>query len=177
MTMARETFLVDVMLIKLGRWLRVLGYDCRIPDPEDRIEVRDRNLADAAIKEGRILLTMDRELSRMAGSSGAKAVLIPSDLSHIKKQLKFLFKNSILDPGILCSISFLETNTRCTTCGAELEVVNKEDFEKVRKMPGWIRGRHSQVWVCKSCKQIYWKGSHWRKIIKTLEELKEEFLT
>lgn len=173
--MAEETFLVDVMLIKLGRWLRVLGYDCKIPNPEDRVEIQDRNLAEDAIKEGRILLTMDRELSNMAGSLGAKAVLIPSELSHIKKQLKFLFKNSLIDPGILGNISFLEKKTLCTTCGGELEVVKKEDFEKVRSIPEWIRERHPRVWVCKICKQVYWKGSHWGKIIKTLEELKEEF--
>ena len=173
--MARESFLADVMLIKLGRWLRVLGYDCRIPDSEDRIEIMDRNLAEVALREGRTLLTMDRELSRMAESLGAKAVFIPSSLSHIKKQLKFLFKNSIIDLGILGNTSSLDQYARCTTCGGELEVVKKDDFGKVRNLDEWTRERHSQVRVCKNCKQVYWKGIHWGKIIKTLEELKEEF--
>ncbi len=173
--MAQEKFLVDAMLIKLGRWLRILGYDCKIPDYNNKYEIMDVHLAESALKEGRILLTMDRELSKMAQFSGTKVILIPSNLSHIKKQLKFLFKKSLIDSSILKNIESLDKSTRCVFCGGKLKLFQKQDFGKVENMKDWVRARHSQVWSCTSCKQIYWKGSHWKKIIEMLQEIKNEY--
>ena len=172
--MVQKSFLVDVMLIKLGRWLRILGYDCNIPNPDNREEIQDAFLASTAKKEGRVLLTMDRELSKEAEKHGTEVILIPSNLCHIRDQLRFLFKKSILDPAILNEIENLDLKTKCARCGGELELISKENFNQVQNLNDWIRERHSQVWVCKSCKQVYWKGSHWKKMIVTLEEIKSK---
>ncbi|MGC8839517.1 MAG: Mut7-C RNAse domain-containing protein, partial [Anaerolineae bacterium] len=56
------TFLLDGMLGRLARWLRILGYDAAFePDLEDAQLVR------RARAEGRILLTRDRDLARRRG--------------------------------------------------------------------------------------------------------------
>ncbi len=50
--------LCDHMLGSLARWLRLMGYDTAYPEPGP-----DRDLIDRARKEGRILLTRDKELA------------------------------------------------------------------------------------------------------------------
>src|SRR5207245_3517686 len=56
--------LCDHMLGSLARWLRFMGYDTAYPPPAP-----DRELVDCARREGRILLTRDKELAaRVSGS-------------------------------------------------------------------------------------------------------------
>jgi len=50
-------FIADVMLGKLARWLRILGYDVAYDPNAD-----DEALVQRAVNEGRILLTKDRRL-------------------------------------------------------------------------------------------------------------------
>ena len=64
-------FIVDCMLGKLTRWLRILGHDVsyyRIAD--------DRKLIDLAESEKRILLTCDIELYQQAITQGFEADII-----------------------------------------------------------------------------------------------------
>ena len=58
-TMADDVrFLCDEMLVGLGRWLRIAGYDTAIAD----CGRRDRDLVEHAHAENRVLLTRDRRL-------------------------------------------------------------------------------------------------------------------
>ncbi|MCS7109589.1 MAG: Mut7-C RNAse domain-containing protein, partial [Candidatus Micrarchaeota archaeon] len=87
----RKKFLVDVMLIKLGRWLRILGYDCRIPNSN---EIDDDALLEIAKNEKRILLTMDRKLAERKSAVGV--IYIPSNNNSAKAQLEYLIRNKII---------------------------------------------------------------------------------
>ncbi len=54
----RPRFAVDEMLGTLARWLRVMGYDAVYEKDHN-----DDEIVDIAKREGRILLTRDRELA------------------------------------------------------------------------------------------------------------------
>ncbi len=157
-------FLTDVMLIKLGRWLRILGLESASPALDRAEEIDDDALIFRAVKEKRILLTMDRELARRAVASGAKAVLIPSKMIDVEEQLAYVFKET----GITADL--LQEKVLCTRCGRALFPATADEVKG--RVPGDVSETHKEFWMCGSCGQVYWEGSHWRNIKKTVEKMK-----
>ncbi|MEM4222151.1 MAG: DUF5615 family PIN-like protein [archaeon] len=72
-------FICDAMLAKLGRWLRMAGYDTKIASNKEK----DEEILDKAIKEDRIILTRDKNLSRYK-----IAIYITSD--NLQEQLEHI---------------------------------------------------------------------------------------
>ncbi|HON34757.1 MAG TPA: Mut7-C RNAse domain-containing protein [Methanothrix sp.] len=105
----RETeqrgFLVDLMLLRLGRWLRLLGQD--VANPENDC---DGALLGQAKREGRILITRDKRLFSSCSAAGVEGILIRS--SQISEQILEMAERGIalrIDPQ------------RCTLCNNPLE--------------------------------------------------------
>ncbi|MEM3408425.1 MAG: Mut7-C RNAse domain-containing protein [Candidatus Micrarchaeia archaeon] len=174
---AGKKFLVDIMLIKLGRWLRILGYDCKIPKDN---EISDEDLLDIAEKENRTLITMDKSLSERKTKIGI--IHIPSEFNSVKAQLEFLIKKKyIANPMTEGNIEEkVESSVRCSKCGSILFEITKEELndsykKKIEKNKREDIDRalssYNLFWICKDCHQIYWKGSHWKKIIEFLSKL------
>ncbi|MEM4133767.1 MAG: Mut7-C RNAse domain-containing protein [Candidatus Micrarchaeia archaeon] len=172
-----KKFLVDIMLIKLGRWLRILGYDCKIPKES---EIEDEDLLDIAEKENRTLITMDRSLSKR--KTKTSIIYIPSEFNSVKAQLEFLIKNKyIANPIVGGNIEErVESLVRCSKCGSILFEITKEELNDIYKKKIEKNKRedidkalssYNLFWICKNCHQIYWKGSHWKKIIEFLSKL------
>jgi len=144
-------FLVDAMLGKLARWLRIIGYDAAY---EPGLE--DSDLIEKSRREGRVLLTRDAPLFRRAAALGVPSFLIRS-----------------LDiPGELTEISGLlggegPAGSRCPACNTPLAEAEKGS------LPCGSVPDVQPVWVCRTCGKIYWRGSHWRRISETLKVLNE----
>jgi uncharacterized protein with PIN domain len=99
-----ERFLVDLMLLRLGRWLRLLGQDVANP-----IDTSDDDLLDQAKREKRTLLTRDKRLAKTCQSQAIECILIRSP--HLPEQLLVMVQRGIL----------LELNPqRCTLCNCPL---------------------------------------------------------
>lgn len=138
---ARQRFLMDFMLMRLGRWLRLIGQDAANPCGKS-----DSELLRQAKKEGRTIITRDRELFRACQRANAPCILIRS--SDIALQLQEMAATGIsmhLDP------------IRCTLCNGLLEAMNE--------FPGGM-----PRWRCRDCQKIYWKGSHWKRMEMMLQE-------
>jgi len=103
-----ERFLVDQMLMRLGRWLRILGRDVANPNNAD-----DRELMERALAEERTLLTRDRRLAESCLAAGISCILIES--SALEEQLKELSKKGI---------TFELKPVRCTLCNNPCEGSN-----------------------------------------------------
>lgn len=102
---------MDQMLMRLGRWLRLLGQDVANPDAED-----DRKLLQKAIREDRVLITRDRKLAGACRSLGAGCILIES--SSLPDQLLEMEKHGIA----------LDLNpSRCTICNCQLAEIETEE--------------------------------------------------
>ncbi len=100
-----QRFLVDLMLMRLGRWLRLLGQD--VANPQDG---SDDRLLLQAIKERRTIITRDNRLFLAAPGAGASCLFILS--SKISDQLLEMAKAGVplrLDPQ------------RCTLCNGLLQ--------------------------------------------------------
>jgi len=153
-------FLIDGMLGKLARWLRLLGYDV---DYEK--DVSDSQLISWADSRGCVLLTSDIMLHRLAVARGVKSYLVKGGseaerLSRVAKRF-----NLNLDVNLQTS--------RCPTCGSPIKPVSKTSV--IGKVPLTTYRAYRQFWVCinPNCEKIYWKGSHWKKIYENLSKAKK----
>ena len=143
-------FLLDGMLGSLSRWLRIGGYDT-----EYRKDTLDDALIEEALADDRILLTRDRGLIKKARIRGVEAIYVENGdenaLSQLTKELGI-----ILDPML----------ARCPKCNHPVEKVTKADVEG--KVPEGTFKTVDDYWVCSGCGGIYWRGSHWPRIVETL---------
>jgi uncharacterized protein with PIN domain len=138
-----EQFIVDHMLMRLGRWLRLLGMNVANPDDAD-----DQKLLQIAKQEHRVLLTRDRKLANTCFSKDVDCILILS--SDIEHQLSEMAEHGII----------LELNPkRCTICNNLLDQEIQSYSEK-------------ELWICQACGKAYWKGSHWTNMEKVLEKIR-----
>ena len=153
-------FIADGMLGKLTRWLRILGYDVEFKPYEE-----DEKLLDLAKKTGKVLLTSDIELYKKAVKLNIKAFLV-NGKSEVENLAKISEKFSLnLD------IEEVE-ETRCPKCNFKLKMVSPEEVRD--KVPKTTLKTYKEFWVCTNpkCGKVYWQGSHWKKIGKTLKEVK-----
>jgi len=149
----RPRFLVDSMLGSLSRWLRITGFDA-----EYRRDADDEDLLGEASASGRVLLTRDRALAARAAKRCVKALLLemedPADqLAAVAASLKLK-----LDPS----------SSRCPKCNGALVEADKERI--VEQVPEASLAAFNEFWVCRECGSVFWRGSHWEKIVSTLEK-------
>lgn len=146
-------FILDAMLGSLARWLRICGYDAEYPG-----NISDEELIRLASSEGRILLTRDELLYRKAMREGLESFLVEGERdAEMLRSVARRF-NLKLDPE----------KSRCPLCGAELKAADKETVKD--KVPTRTLKAYEDFWICNSCGQVYWKGSHWRSILEIVEE-------
>jgi uncharacterized protein with PIN domain len=156
--MSELKFIADGMLGKLTRWLRILGQDVEYAGSMD-----DSKLVYRAAKENRILLTRDVELYRHAIAKGIDAFLIENsdqtaDLPNLARRFKI---NLEVDVRL----------SRCPKCNSKIKPVSKKSV--VDRIPSTTSSRYSEFWQCQGCSQIYWHGTHWKRIDKALEEARK----
>lgn len=151
-------FLADVMVAKLGRWLRILGIKTEITKERD-----DHAILIEAREKGLTLITMDWELAQKANKIGVDVVVIPYDYDMPRQIATILKKYSIPIEGF-------EERTLCTKCNGSLRTVTSKDA--AGKIPEDITKRFAKLWQCTECGQFYWEGSHWKKINEMIEKVK-----
>jgi len=152
MNPGRMKFLADVMLGRLAKWLRILGYDTLyFRDMEDRELIR------RALQDDRVLLTRDRELSRR---DGFRVLLI--DAEDLESQLAQILKTMNVEPRIGDEI-------RCPLCNRVLEDISRQDIED--EVPRYVWKTHREFSRCPGCGRIFWKGTHWDRIRERLRRV------
>jgi uncharacterized protein with PIN domain len=152
-------FIADGMLGKLARWLRMLGHDVQYYRDSE-----DKKLLEMAQSEKRVLLTSDLELYHRAKTHGAKAVFVEAGDGAAKlADLANLF-------GFRLEIDL--SISRCPKCNEMIRAVSKEMV--INQIPELTSRYYDEFWKCLGCGQVYWRGAHWKKIEKTLEEAKRK---
>ena len=146
--MKSEKFVVDRMLGKLARWLRILGYDSLYPDADDS------ELIEIGKREERILITRDKELASRCSNS----MLIRT--FTIEDQLGEMLKNGL-------TIDENKMFTLCPLCNSVLQRIDKNNVQG--KIPQKSFENADKFWYCENCSKYYWKGKHWTDIKKKIE--------
>jgi uncharacterized protein with PIN domain len=145
-------FIVDGMLGRLAKWLRILGYDTAYFPHLD-----DDQLVRLARAEGRLLLTRDGGLARRRG---LQCLLIESD--YLEEQLG----------QILAELALAGEHpfSRCPVCNTPLQKVEKSELEG--RVPPHIFRTHKDFSLCPNCDKIYWPGTHWTRMQEKLVEFR-----
>lgn len=146
-------FISDVNLGKLARLLRMCGFDTLYNNSYD-----DHYIARLAAGSGRIVLTRDRRLLKY--NDIIYGYWLRSDDPH--KQLK-----EVLDRySIYESINEFK---RCIRCNGFINKVDKETISDI--LEPLTKKYYNEFYRCDSCRQIYWKGSHYEKMKNYLDSL------
>ena len=148
-------FLLDGMLGKLARWLRMLGHDVLYS-----VQFDDSELLELAKKEERVLLTKDFELYKRAIGRGLDAYYVEGKteaerLAEVAKRY-----------GLQLTMDM--DKSHCPICNTKLQATPKEQLEE--ELEESTFKFYDKFWRCPNCSQVYWQGAHWKQITQTLTE-------
>lgn len=133
-------FICDAMLGKLVKYLRILGLD---------------TIYITALTELNSFKSVDEPpyfftKRKMQNASYKESIYIQSD--NVMDQLKEI--KGIIKPYINPE-TFMN---RCIRCNTLLSDAKKNDIEML--VPEFVYHRYNHFKTCRSCKKIYWEGSH-----------------
>lgn len=139
-------FVADAHLGGLARLLRMAGFDTLFDN-----RGHDKEIADIAARDGRIVFTRDRELLKRRNVTHGCYVhaLMPA------RQFREIMERLDL---ARCTQPF----SRCLECNAPLRSIDKADV--LDRLPASVRDRQQRFTTCDACHRVYWKGSHWRRM-------------
>lgn len=144
-------FVVDTMLGRLAKWLRVMGLDAHYQSAYEKMEIEN------LVKKGRILVTRNRVLT----DSLKPSILILSD--KVQGQLMEIKRNGLLPKT---SKNWFK---RCIECNVPLKSVQIDHAQG--RIPEYIISQHIEgIHYCPSCKRYFWPGSHRIKMLKQIKE-------
>ncbi len=141
-------FICDGMLGKLCKLLRIIGIDCAYSNEGMAIVVTAR-------KEGRVILTCNNLLRKREGVFFIEAV-------KPEEQLREVVETHGLWDEIM-------PFSRCIVCNQELIPVRKHEVKG--RVPYYTYQNFDDYAECKKCNRVYWKGSHYQKMLKEVEEI------
>jgi hypothetical protein len=150
----RQTrFVLDTHLGRLAAYLRLMGFDTLY-----RNDASDEELADISQGERRILLTRDRGLLKRSRVTHGYCVRAADP----QQQLLEVFGRFDLHGAA-------RPFTRCLRCNGLLLPVPKEAVG--HRVSPLAAERYDQYAQCESCGQIYWPGSHHRRMQQLVDRV------
>jgi uncharacterized protein len=148
-SMDESRFVADVMLGRLARWLRALGYDTLYFR-----DAPDRWLLAVALAEGRRLLTRDAALARRAREAGLRvhAETLDAQIREVTAALRLVPDRAL---------------SRCLECNGRLAPVAAEVVR--HRVPRYIFETQQEFGMCPDCERVFWAGTHVAGIQRRLE--------
>ncbi len=151
-------YMVDAMFGKLGRILRLLGFDTKIANSQ----LADTEIETLTLNEDRLLITHDHAFYQKMAHQNNPAYFLKELGLH--NQVLALFRHLALDPAILIQIANHERLSRCTKCNAPVAFIAKQAILDVLREG--TANKQEVFWRCtnETCRQVYWIGGHWDKL-------------
>ncbi|HFD79595.1 MAG TPA: twitching motility protein PilT [Gammaproteobacteria bacterium] len=146
-------FVVDCNLGRLARYLRLLGFDCLY-----RNDYSDDDVATISQQQHRIVLTRDRRLLHRRIIDHGLFVRSDRPKEQVREVLKRLDLYRLARPL-----------SRCTRCNGRLQRVRKARVDA--QLEPKTRLYYDDFLQCEDCGQVYWAGSHHRRLGALIEEL------
>lgn len=148
----RETkFVLDVHLGTLARYLRMAGFDTVY-----RNDLDDPEIAAIAGEEKRIVLTRDIGILKRNEVRRGYWVRNTDPDKQLKEVVKRFHLNTELNPF-----------KRCIRCNGVIRKVPKQDVFHL--LPSATKKNYTDFSRCADCGNIYWKGSHYRKMVEKIK--------
>jgi uncharacterized protein with PIN domain len=149
-------FILDNHLGQLATYLRMLGFDCLY-----RNDYQDDELARVSVEEGRVLLTRDRRLLMRKAIRRGYCIHQTDPRLQAAEMLRRFNLTSQVKPF-----------QRCLRCNSPLQPVAKQDV--IERLEPLTKKYYEEFRICPSCKQVYWKGSHYEHMQQLIRELEEQ---
>ena len=148
--------MLDGHLGRLASHLRMLGLDCLYNNGYE-----DEELVQISVEDGRILLTRDRLL--LMHKVVTQGYLLRSLDSN--EQLHEVVHRYAL-------AQWVKPFQRCLRCNHLLESVAKKTV--LERLEPLTKKYYDEFKLCPACNQVYWKGSHYERMLQLIEKVSKE---
>ncbi len=148
-------FVADVHLGKLARYLRLLGFDTRYDNDLD-----DPTIAEIGRSEKRIVLTRDRGLLKRNAVTHGYWVRSRRPREQLVEVVRSIDLGRRLRPF-----------SRCLSCNGSLADAPKESIQAL--VPEGVLSSFDRFLKCEHCQQVYWAGSHYRRLEAIVEHVRQ----
>lgn len=149
----KPKFILDTHLGRLAAYLRMMGFDTLYKN-----DYEDDVLAEVSASENRILLTRDIGVLK-------RGIVVYGYFVRETDPRKRLHEiNARYDLS-----SHIDPFGRCMTCNGELRSVDKESIRE--QIPEDTYNTFDDYHQCQSCEKIFWKGSHYEKMQRLIDEV------
>lgn len=145
-------FILDIHLGKLSKYLRLLGFDSLY-----RNDYKDREIVNLSLADNRIILTRDKGLLKIKEVVRGYWVRNTNPERQLKEILKRFDLKTLITPFSICMM-----------CNGKIERIDKKEIRERIDQP--IFSRFDEFFFCKDCGKIYWKGSHYKSMIKFIDK-------
>jgi uncharacterized protein with PIN domain len=146
-------FIVDCMLGKLAKWLKILGFDTLYFS-----KIEDDELLAAAREQGRILLTRDTGLIEKA--KGVDRLFLESE--EWREQVRQVLETFDLWEEV-------DPHTRCIDCNIKLKDLAKKDAKNL--VTPFVYQHADSFALCPSCGKVFWRGTHFKDMEFKIDEI------
>lgn len=145
-------FIVDVHLGSLARNLRLLGFDTTWERDLD-----DETIIAIASDERRIILTRDKGILKNGRVTHGYWVRNTDPLQQLEEVVRAMDLAKNIRPY-----------SRCIECNGELQAVSRSRVARLVPLQVFLVYRDFRQ--CTKCKQVFWKGSHTRRLDEIIEK-------
>lgn len=150
---AELRFFADVMVHRLVRWLRALGFDTAWEDA-----IPDAELVRRSFIERRNILTLDR---RLPVEWRIGNILLLRNETPLQQLREIVSHFDIKRPPKLF--------TRCLICNSELRTADPQDI--AAQVPEPIQRSEQNFRYCPTCRKVFWTGSHTDRMRAAIENI------
>jgi len=149
----KPKFVADVHLGRLTRYLRMIGIDVLYKN-----NFNDDEIVEISLNKKRAILTKDR------------GILKRNEVTHgywvrnieVEEQVKEVLKRFDLQKEI-------KEFSRCIECNEPLKSIKKETI--IDQLPPKVANSQNDFYRCPGCNKIYWKGTHYQKMLTFIRRL------
>ena len=146
---SQRRFVVDTMLGKMAKWLRVLGFDTRY----EHLTLRDQL---ATYREAGFHVVTRNQ--KWCGHPGVFCINANDPMEQLQE---LIAQASVTE-------SEIRLFERCILCNERLLQIPRE--QAFGLVPDYVFETQSAFFQCPSCQRIYWPGSHPGRMLKRLRE-------
>ena len=149
----RNTFIADINLGNIVKYMRVLGLDVYY----DSL-LSSHEIIELSNKEKRIILSKSKKLLKFKDVTHGIFIRPGTTTEQIRRIIDFLDINGNIIPF-----------SRCLRCNTLLNSVPKEQI--LDRIPPKTKKFCSEFFQCQACDKIYWKGTHYIEMEKFVRQI------
>jgi len=146
-------FMVDHMLVKLGKYLRILGHDAVWNK-----DLRTHELIVLANIEDRVFLTRNTRLTHQYPP--VKKLIVVDSADPVEQLYEVLGQTGLDAKSFLFS--------RCIKCNVVLDTVTAKATIREKVHPN-VYSSFDKFFKCPECGTVFWRGSHVRNTCAKLK--------